>query len=199
MSGDAGDEWGTEEPRVRVRTRVVRRGEMVRITTDPLRSALRDAEHRFLASQRASAAGASPDVLSEYLAILADLGAIDERLEEVSGRRDIPYLTDRRLTLLREHSRWLVRRVSTEFLLVLQVRLEQELRMMIGSEAYQMFLRFEEVEDAAREIERLSDDDLMSRLREGSLLRGILEQVRLGDVLGRARTVGPDAPAPEMD
>jgi hypothetical protein len=180
-----------DETRVKVRTRVVRRGEVVRVTTDPLRSALREAERRFLASQSSRAAGESPDVLSDYLFQLNELGRIDEALEDIGSRRDISYLTDRRLRVLADHCRWLSRRVTTEFLLVLQVHLEQELRRAIGPEAYQMFLRFEEVEGAAREIEALPDDALMMRLREGTLFRDVLAQVRLGDIVGPPRGPGP--------
>jgi hypothetical protein len=195
MTENVSNEWAME-PRVRVRARVVR--EALRITTDPLRSALNDAERRFLAAQRDATHGA-PGALSEYLTIMTDLGIIDERLEEVADRRDVSYLTNRRLSRLKEHCRWLARRVSADFLLALQVRLEQELKQIIGPEAYQMFLRFEEVEDAAGEIDRLSDDDLMVRLREGTLLRGILEQVRLGDILGRTRQAGSTIPVSDMD
>ncbi|HET8679465.1 MAG TPA: hypothetical protein VFM39_05055, partial [bacterium] len=104
-----------------------------------------------------------------------------------SGRRDIPYLVDRRLTQLHDHSRWLVRRVSAVFLLILEVNLEQEFKQMIGPDAYQLFLRLEEVVDAAREIETLNDRDLMIKARDGTLLREVLEQARLGDVLGAVR------------
>ena len=138
MTENVSNEWAME-PRVRVRARVVR--EALRITTDPLRSALHDAERRFLAAQRDATHG-TPGALSEYLTIMTDLGTIDERLEEVADRRDVSYLTNRRLSRLKEHCRWLARRVSADFLLALQVRLEQELKEIIGPDAYQMFLRF---------------------------------------------------------
>ena len=199
MSGDTGDQLGPEEPQVWVRTRVVRRGEALRVTTDPLRSALREAERRFLTAQRDAAGGTSPDALSEYRALLADLGAIDEGLEEASGRRDISYLTDRRLNLLKDYSSWLARRVGTEFLLVLQVRLEQELKRLIGPESYRMFLHFQEVEDVAREVEALSDQELMARVREGTLFREILGQVRLGEILGQRSNPGRRALAADIE
>ena len=190
MSGDASDELLGEGSRVRVRTRVLRQGDPIRAAGDPLRSALRDAERRFLASQTSAAVGGSPAVLSEYQTLMAELGVIDERLEEASGRRDTPYLVDRRLSALKEYGRWLARRISAEFLLVLKVQLEQELKRVIGPDGYQMFLRFEEVEDAAREIEALADDDLMARVREGALFRQILKQARLEELLGRPRQHG---------
>ncbi|MGH2372895.1 MAG: hypothetical protein ACRDIC_05385 [bacterium] len=182
-----------ETPRVRV----VRRADAGRITTDPLRSALRETERRFLSLQSSAAARASAEVLAEYLAILRDLGEIDEHLQEASGRRDIAYLVDRRLSILGDYCRWLTRRVSAEFFLILQVDLEQGLKRVIAPEAYQMFLRLEEVEDTAREIEMLSDRELMAKLRDGALVRDILEQIRLGDVLGEARPVGPSADLPQ--
>ncbi len=193
MSGDASDDLLEGESRVRVRTRVQRQGDTIRVAGDPLRSALREAERRFLASQSSAATSGSPAVLSEYLTLMAELGVIDERLEEASGRRDNPYLADRRLTALREYCRWLARRVSTEFLLVLNVHLEQELKKIIGPDAYQMFLQFEEVADASREIEMLPDHELMARLREGTVFRDILKQVRVGDLLARSSTYGTES------
>lgn len=183
MTGDTGENLPGEQSRVRVRTRVVRQGDTIRVTGDPLRSALRDVERRFLASQASTATGGSPDAMSEHLALMAELGVIDQHLDEEAGRRDVPYLADRRIGALREYCHWLARRVSSEFLLVLKVRLERELKRVIGPEAYQMFLRFEEVEDAAREIETLPDSDLMAKVREGTLFRAVLEQVQLGDLL----------------
>ncbi|MGQ0549320.1 MAG: hypothetical protein ACT4PY_06595 [Armatimonadota bacterium] len=172
----------SEIPPTAERTRVVRRSEAFRSILDPLHHALKDAERRFLALQ--STAATSTEVLGEYLGILAELGAVDERLREISGRRDIPYVVDRRATQLHDYCRWLVRRVSAVFLLILQVNLEQDFKQLIGPDAYQMFLRLEEVVDAAREIEALSDRELMTRVREGTLLREVLEQARLGDLMG---------------
>lgn len=174
-----------EAPPAAERTRVVRRSEAFRSILEPLRRTLNEAERRFLALQ--AAAATSTEALGEYLAILAEAGTIDERLREISGRRDIPYLVDRRLTQLHDHCRWLVRRVSAVFLLILEVNLEQEFKQIIGPEAYQLFLRLEEVVDAAREIETLSDRELMTRARDGTLLREVLEQAHLGDVLGAVR------------
>ncbi len=183
-----------EAPRVVRRLRVARRSDAVGAVLDPQRSSLRAAEQRFLSLQRAAAARPSTEVLAEYLAVLGDLRQIDEQLREASGRRDIPFILDRRLTFLNDHCRWLTRRVSAEVLLVLEIHLEQELKRVIAPEAYQMFLRLEEVDDAAREMETLSDRELMARLREGALLREVLEQVRLGDVLGTARRAASDTP-----
>ncbi len=192
-----GNERPPEEvPRVRVRSRVVRRGDAIRLTTDPLRSALREAERRFLSLQSDAAARATNEVLAEYLTILTDLATIDENLQGASGRRDIPYLVDRRLTILNDYCRWLTRRVSAEFFLILQVHLEQELKRVITLEAYRAFLRLEEVEDVAREVETLTDRELMVKLREGTLVKEVLEQIRLGDELGQARHVGPPAEPP---
>ncbi len=181
MSDAESERQREEGPPVRVKTRVVRRGDAGRLTTDPLRGGLRDAERRFLSLQSSAAGGVSPEAPSEYLAILADLKVIGERLHDMSGRRDISYLTDRRLTVLNHYCLWLTRRVSAEFLLILQIQLEQELKRGIGPQAYQMYLRLEDVADAAREVEMLDDRDLMARLREGALLREILEQVLPGD------------------
>ncbi|MGH2403372.1 MAG: hypothetical protein ACRDGN_02805 [bacterium] len=174
------EEDGREEtPRVVRRLRVARRTDTIRPLLDPQRGALRAAEQRFLSLQRAAAARPSTEVVAEYLAILGDLRQIDEQLREASGRRDIPFIVDRRLTFLNEHCRWLTRRVSAEVLLVLEIHLEQEVKRVIAPEAYQVFLLLEEVEDTAREIEMLSDRELMVKLREGTLVREILEQVRL--------------------
>lgn len=162
--------------RVRVRTRVVRRGDVIPLTTDSLQGTLREAERRFLSLQNSAMADAPPGVLSEYLAILADLRVVDGHLREMSGRRDITYSADRRLTYLNNHCRWLTRRVSAECLLVLQVQLEQEFRRVISPDAYQMFLRLEEIEDAGREIEAFSNRELMNRLHEGTLVREAVDQ-----------------------
>jgi len=186
MNDMEGERRWSEGPRVRVRTRVVRRGDAVirpsgaiDPTSTAVRSSLRAAELRFLSLQSRSAEGTSPETLLEYLSILADLRVAGNRLQEMSGRRDVSYLADRRLTVLDHHCLWLTRRVSAEFLLFLQVQLEQELKRMIGPQAYQLYLRLEDVGDAAREVEMLDDHHLMGRLREGTLLREILDQVFL--------------------
>jgi len=191
----AGQTGSEEAPRVVRRLRVVRRSNAIRSSLDPVRAALRQAERRFLSLQSAAVARPSTEVLAEYLAILADLRGVDERLREAAGRRDIPFIVDRRLTFLNEYCRWLIRRVSGEILLTLEIHLEQELKRTMAPEAYQMFLRLEEVEDAAREIETLPDRELMARLHEGTLLREVLEQVRLGNLVGDAdRAEGSEGP-----
>ena len=171
---------GDDTPRIRVRTRVVRRDDSIRPTTDLLRGALRDAERRFLWLQSRAAEGVRPDALAEYLVTLSDLSVIGDRLRDMSGRLDLSYLADRRLTALGNYCLWLVRRVSAEFLLILQVHLEQELKRVISTDAYRMYLHLEDVADTARELEMLDDRSLMTRLREGSM-RETLEQVLSGD------------------
>jgi hypothetical protein len=69
--------------------------------------------------------------------------------------------------------------VSAEFLLLLQIRLEQQLKQTIDPRAYQLYLRLEDVGDAAREVEMLDDRDLLERLREGTLMQDIVDQVFL--------------------
>jgi hypothetical protein len=165
------------EQRVRVRARVVRRGDPLRPTTHLLRDDLREAERRFLLWQGGGPGIPPVDVLAEYLEILASLKLIYNQLQELSERRDSSYLADRRLNYLQGHCVWLTRRVSTEFLLVRQLHLERELRSAISQDAYQVFLRLEDVTDASREIETLGDRDLMARLGEGTLFREILERV----------------------
>lgn len=198
MSAEESERPLDDGPRVLVRTRVVRRGDPIRPTTDPLRGGLREAERRFLSLQSRAAEGASPDALSEYLAILADLKVIGEHLQDLAGRRDISYLADRRLAVLNNHCLWLTRRVSGEFLLILQIYLEQELKRVIDPHAYQMYLQLEDVSDAARAVEMLDDRDLMARLREGTLFREILEHVPPGDVLAGGQRHGTTAePSPE--
>ncbi|OFX35492.1 MAG: hypothetical protein A2Z07_03290 [Armatimonadetes bacterium RBG_16_67_12] len=176
-----------EGPRVRIRPRVVRRDDLERPMANSLRSVMREAESRFLALQTTATQSDPAVVLSAYLNILADLGAVAERLHEASVRRDISFVADRRLTFLSDYCRWLARRVSAEFLLILQISLEQDLKDAISPEAYLKFLRLEEVEDAARDVEGLNDRDLMGKLRIGTLFRDILDQVSLDDVRARAR------------
>lgn len=167
---------GDEVPRVRVRAGMVPGGDPTRAATDPLRSALRDAENTFLSLQRRAAEGALPEALSGYRAILSDLRVVSIRLREMSGHRDISYLADRRLTTLGNYCLWLTRRVSAEFLLILQIYFEQELKRLISPDAYRMYLRLEDVADVAREVEMLDDRTLMARLRDGSLLEQVVPQ-----------------------
>lgn len=197
MSGETGEQLFEGRSRVRVRARTVRWRDAGQVSTHPLRTALREVERRFLASQVTRAAGPSRELLSEYLSLLEELGGLDEQIEEALGRRDVSYLVDRRLKLLNDYCLWLARRVGAEFLLVLQVYLEQELKRAIPPEAYQMFLRFQEVEDTAREIEVLSDDIFMTRLRDGTVFRDILHQIRREDVMTRLRQYG--GASPEID
>ena len=179
------ERW-SEGPRVRVRTRVVRRADAairpsasVGLMSHTVRTSLRTAEQRFLVLQSRSTEGGSSEILLEYLTLLADLRVVGNRLQEMTGRRDLSYLVDRRLTVLHHHCLWLTRRVSGEFLLLLQIQLEQELKRTIGPHAYQLYLRLEDVGDAAREVEMLDDRDLLGQLREGTLMREILDQVFL--------------------
>jgi hypothetical protein len=163
------------------------------VTGDPLRSALRETERRFLAAHASVAARGTPTVLSEYLTLMAEVGVIDERLEEASSQRDASYMAARRVRSLRDYSRWLARRVSTEFLLLLEAHLETELKRLIGPDAYELFLRFEEVEEAAHEIGALSDDDLMARAREGTVFRRILNRVRVWELPARPQELTPES------
>ncbi|MDR7418906.1 MAG: hypothetical protein QN178_08335 [Armatimonadota bacterium] len=176
-----------EGPRVRMRPRAVPRADADARAAASMRAVLREAESRFLALQTTATESAPAVVLSAYLNILRDLGSVAERLHEASTRRDVSFLYDRRLSFLNEHCRWLARRVSAEFLLILQVHLEQDLRDTISPEAYQKFLRLEEVEDAAMEVEGLSDKDLMGKLRIGTLFSEVLEQVDLDHMRAKPR------------
>ncbi|MDR7521679.1 MAG: hypothetical protein QN168_04355 [Armatimonadota bacterium] len=162
---------------MRVKPRVIPRAGAVRLSTEPLRRDLQELERRFLLLQGLLAEGPFQDFTAEFCAILGELGAIGNRLAEMAGRRNITYLVDRRLAILLQYCLWLARRVSAECLLHHQIRLEQELKRLIGPEAYQVYLRLEDVEDAAREVDMLDDRDMMRRLREGTLAREILEQV----------------------
>jgi hypothetical protein len=139
---------------------------------------------RFLAIQSNARTRAPSEALAGCLVVLDELRKIDGRLHNVAGRRDIPYFTERRLMLLNDYCQWLIRRVGTELLLILRVHLERELRRMISPDAYQVFERLEEVEDTARELEAGADQEIMARVRDGSLFRDILDQVRLRDVVG---------------
>ncbi|MDR7519545.1 MAG: hypothetical protein QN131_05370 [Armatimonadota bacterium] len=141
-----------------------------------LRRDLREAERRFLALQSRAADGPTHETLTEFLAILGGLRTIGNRLVEMVGRRDVSYFTDRRLAILNQQCLWLARRVSAEFLLLHQIRLEQALKRLFGPQAYQMYLRLEDIEDTAREVDALDDRDLLARLSEGTLAREILEQ-----------------------
>jgi hypothetical protein len=172
-----------EGPRVRVRPRPGLPAEPVRVVVGEARSALRALEQRFLALQASLETRPPADLLADCLTLLSQLKELDQRLEEVSARRDLPYGTHLRLTFLNGNCRWLTRRISTEVVLALQVHLEQRFRRLVDPQAYQLFLRLDELSDAGREIEALSDRELMSRLRDGTLVRDVLESVRLMDVV----------------
>jgi hypothetical protein len=189
MNETSGRRW-EEGPRVRVKARVVPRGDPVRTAVEALRARLADAEHRFLALLSRIGQGISRDVLVECLEILAELREVAARLHEMAGRRDISYFADLRLTALRNHCLWLARRTSGEFLLLLQIHFEATLRRLIGPNAYQIYLRLEDVEDVAREVETMSDHDLLGRLRDGTLLRENVEQTLPADLPGTSVAVG---------
>jgi len=193
---ESGRRW-EEGPRVRVKTRVIRRGEVVRHLgetvrhpTDLLRRDLREAERRFLSLPSGAAEGGSVEALSESLAILAGLRSVSDRLQEMSGRRDLSYLADRQMTVMNDHCTWLTKHVSAEFLLLLQIQLERELRRTISPEAYQLYLRLEDVGEVAREVEGLDGPELLTRLREGSLVREILGRVWPDQALVEAEPTG---------
>jgi hypothetical protein len=155
----------------------------------PLWRALRDLEKRFLAAQSSVPPRAPSEALADCLSILDELRGIDGRLNEAAERRDFPYSLERRRAFLNTYCRWLIRRVGTEFLLILRVHLERELKGMISPDALQVFQRLEEVDDAARDLEAEADHELMARVRDGSLLRDVLDQLRLQDVAGLDREV----------
>ncbi|MDR7519546.1 MAG: hypothetical protein QN131_05365 [Armatimonadota bacterium] len=176
MDGVERESRWSEGPRVRVKPRVIPRAGAIRLSTEPLRRDLQALERRFLLLQELLAEGPFRDFTTEFCSILGELGAIGNRLGEMVGRRNITYLVDRRLAILHQYCVWLARRVSAELLFHHQIRLEQELKRLIGPEAYQVYLRLEDVEDAAREVDMLDDRDMMRRLREGTLAQEILEQ-----------------------
>ncbi len=186
---ESGRRW-EEGPRIRVKTRVIRRGEPVRHPTDLLRKDLREAERRFLSLPSGAAEGGSVEALSECLAILAVLRSVSDRLQEMSGRRDLSYLADRRMIVMYDHCTWLTKHVSAEFLLLLQIQLERELRRAISPEAYQLYLHLEDVGEVAREVEGLDGPELLTRLREGSLVREILGRVWPDQTLAAAEPTG---------
>lgn len=189
MNETSGRRW-EEGPRVRVKARIIPRGDPVRAAVEALRARLADAEHRFLALLGQIGQGISRDALVECLELLAELREIAGRLHEMAGRRDISYFADLRLTALRNHCLWLVRRTSGEFLLLLQIHFEATLRRLIGPNAYQVYLRLEDVEDVAREVESMSDHDLLARLRDGTLLRENVEQMLPPDLPGASVPAG---------
>jgi hypothetical protein len=191
MTSSSGERTPEAESRVQVRTRVVRRSDAVRVATGPLRHALQEVEHRFIAVQSSRVPSASTKVLADYVRLLSELATTHRQLGEAVGRRDISYLTDRRLNLLEDYCHWLSRRVSSEFLLVLQVLLEQEMRRAMSPAAYQIFLRFEEIEDTVNEIETLPDKEFMNRLNDGVLLQELVELARAGEISGDTHDYGP--------
>jgi hypothetical protein len=177
MSEVEGSRRWEEGPRVRVRTRVVRRSDAGRPPAEGLRADLREAERRFLSLPGGASEGLSAEAMSECLAILTSLRGISDQLQEMAGRRDLSYLADRRLTVMHDHCAWLASRVSAEFLLLLQIALERELRRVISPEAYQLYLRLEDVEEVAREVEALTGPAILARLRDGTLMREMLGRV----------------------
>jgi hypothetical protein len=158
---------------------------------DPIGGALRDLERRFLDTLPTSAQAAPAELQATYLTILSELREIDADIQESIGRHDLPYVIDRRLATLADHCEWMTKRVTGELMLLVQVAVERDLKRMISSQAYQLFLRLEEIEAVARDFDDLSGKALMERLREGTLFREILEQVRLGS--------GASVPAPPGD
>ena len=180
-----------EGPRVRMRARSAPESLTELPALDPVGGALRELERRFLESLSTSGQAAPTELQASYLGILAELREIDAGIQESMGRHDVPYFTDRRLATLADHCEWLTKRASSELMLLLQVQVERDLRRMISPEAYQLFLRLEEIETIARDLDDLTGNALMERLREGTLLREILEQVRLGS--------GETAPTPPRE
>ncbi len=183
MTDEEQQRRGEEGPRVRVRPRPGRRAEPVRAVLGEVRTRLRDLERRFLAVQAAAEARPPAEVLGEYLVLLQQVKEVDQRLEGAAGRRDLQYGMHLRLRYLNDNCRWLSRQIAAEVVLTLQVHLEQRFKRATDPDAYQMFLRLEELADTGREIERLSDRELMERLRDGTLVRDVLEAVRLADVV----------------
>ena len=164
-----------EGPRVRLKPRVVRRGTRVQPAMDPIRTALRSVEQRFLDLVNVAGDDVSANTRAQYLVILGDLRVIANRIEDIADRRDLSYLTARRVNLLKHYCLWLSRRMSAEFLLMLQIQLEQEFKGLVGPQTYQTYLHLEEVADTAREINALLDNELLLRLRDGSLRSGMVE------------------------
>jgi hypothetical protein len=181
---DEGQERRWEEgPRVRVRPRPGRRAEPVRVVIGEVRDALRGLERHFLAVQAGAETREAAELLTEYLTLLNQLRGLDQRLEAAAGRRDLQYGVHLRFLYLNDNCRWLARRILAEMVLTLQVHLEQRFRRLVDPDVYQMFLRLDELADTGREIESMPDRELMSRLRDGTLVRDVLEAVRLADVV----------------
>lgn len=191
MADDERGQRGDEGPRVRVRPRPGRRAQPLRTIAGEVRAGLREVEQRFLTVQAEAEARPPADVLADYLALLGRVRDLYVRLEDTSGRRDVSYGMHLRLEFLHGACRWLARRISAEVVLAMQVQLEQRFRQVVDADAYQVYLRLEELTDAGREIEALSDRELLGRLRDGTLVRDVLETLRLADVLPWRGQVGP--------
>ncbi len=190
MTTEGSGRW-EEGPRVRVRPRSGADAGAELPILDPVGGALRDLERRFLESLPTSGEAMPAELQATYLTILAELREIDTGIQESMGRHDVPYFTDRRMVTLADHCEWLTKRVSGELMLLLQVQVERDLRRQISPQAYQLFLRLEEIETVARDLDELNGKALMERLREGTLFREILEQVRVG-----SGTTGTTTPVP---
>jgi hypothetical protein len=181
MDGRRRGSYWSEGPKVRVRRKVTIRSEGARpdkgtrVATEPLRGTLRALEHRFLSLQDLSAAGHWSEAVEGCATLLADLRVISSRLEEEVGRCDLTFLDDRRLSLLQDRTVWLTRRVSSAMLLAQQLLLERELKRLVEPRGYQVYLCLEDLSEVAHEVEALSGQDLMVKLRDGTLLAGFLD------------------------
>lgn len=157
---------------------------------------LRELETRFLCLQEAMGArGLTDENALEAVDIIVRVQQIYQAVEEERGRRDLVFATERRLRLLDEWGRWLLRKVVDEYVLHARVALEQRIRSALPEHATEYYRRVADLVDLAREIRTMPDAVLSEQLWQGDLAQMVIEQIHVlpRDIAPRRETLSAEA------
>jgi hypothetical protein len=157
---------------------------------------LRSLEARFLCLQEVmGASGLTDENALETVDIIVRLQQIYQAVEEERGRRDLAFATERRLLLLSQWGRWLLRKVVDEYVLHARVALEQRIRSVLPEHAAEYYRRVADLVDLAKEIAGMPDEVLSEQLWQGDLAQMVVEQIHVlpRDISPRGETISTEA------
>ncbi len=135
-------------------------------------------ERRFLDLQgRLSLNAPTQREFLESADLVIEVQRVYQSLQEERGRRDLGFGIHRRLTVLEQWCRWLVRKIAEEYLFRVRLGLERDLKAMLPPTGVALYTRISELEDLSREIAELSEKTLADRLWSGELVSQLIDQL----------------------
>ena len=142
-----------------------------------LSNATNSVERRLLhlIKQRAGGAISLEDFIGELSRLRGDLGRCYRQITETSGRRDLSFSIIASLDELDQWCLWLYRKTHLEQAFFEKLHLEQRLRTLISTEAYEVYQELLNVEEREREFlgKEASDIKRLMLTEDGSAPPGL--------------------------